>query len=525
MSSLAVSNSIVNLFHPATVNDSGPGGSYTAACLAREGHGVVLLEREHFPRYHIGESLIPSMRQFLRFIDLEEQFVKFGFHEKPGAAFHMGTGKEEGYTDFILHDENNFSWNVDRAQMDNMLLRHASACGARVFEGAEVTSILFKESEDGQGYPHAVTWTDEQGKTGSTAFRYLVDASGRRGMLATKYLKDRQFTDSLKNVAHWGYWTGTGIYRPNTTRQGAPFFEALNDGSGWAWFIPLKGRTSVGIVMNQALCTLRKRTLGNRNDSLLYLYEETLKELAPKVQSLIGDGLLITHKDHPKVMMASDYSYSANSYAGLNYRIVGDAGAFIDPFFSNGVHLAISGALSAAATICASINMQCSEREAAAWHTGRVGTSYTRFLLIVLSAYKQMRALDQPVLSDINEENFDRAFNFFRPIIQGLADVTMQSSKELTEAELANTLDFCARTYMPIPQGSEAATQKLQLVQWFGTSEGVEGLATLPVNGYCMSLKRGALGLVPVCDESVTKVVQYLAVHTSDTGVPTRLHN
>lgn len=108
-------------------------------------------------------------------------------------------------------------------------------------------------------------------------------------------------------------------------------------------------------------------------------------------------------------------------------RIVGDAGCFIDPYFSSGVHLALTGALSATATICASLRSnesasggnqeesKITEATAASWHSAKIGTAYTRFLLVVLSAYRQIRRQEQPVLADFDEDNFDRAFAFFRP--------------------------------------------------------------------------------------------------------------
>lgn len=167
---------------------------------------------------------------------------------------------------------------------------------------------------------------------------------------------------------------------------------------------------------------------------------------APGVIKLITvSGVL----DYRSVKSASDFSYSAPSYAGSGYRIIGDAGgndltatsftltlicfkAFIDPFFSSGVHLAMTSALSAAATISASIRKHCSEKVAAEWHTRRVSTSYTRYIIafllflirihnlhrfqvVVLSAYKQIRSQSDDILSDIDEDNYDRAFGFLRP--------------------------------------------------------------------------------------------------------------
>jgi len=145
------------------------------------------------------------------------------------------------------------------------------------------------------------------------------------------------------------------------------------------------------------------------------------------------------------VKSASDYSYSATSYAGDHYRIAGDAGAFIDPFFSSGVHLAFTGGMYAAVTISASIRGLSTEEEAQKWHSSKVGTSYTRFLLVVLGTYKQIRNQSIDVMSDINEDNFDRAFDMIRPVIQGTADV----GKTLTDDELDKTMDFCRYLFAP----------------------------------------------------------------------------
>ena len=138
-------------------------------------------------------------------------------------------------------------------------------------------------------------------------------------------------------------------------------------------------------------------------------YVDSLK-LTPSVSELIGSGKRVT-----EVKSASDYSYHSSSYGFPHARVVGDAGCFIDPFFSSGVHLAMTSGLSAATTIAASIRGDIDESVAADWHTCKVREGYARFLLVVLSAYKQMLHQDEPILSDYNEDNFDRAFSFFRP--------------------------------------------------------------------------------------------------------------
>ena len=178
------------------------------------------------------------------------------------------------------------------------------------------------------------------------------------------------------------------------------------DGSGWAWFIPLHdGTTSVGVVMNQDFAIALKK----QGSSTSQVYLMSL-ELAPNLRELLSNGELVTD-----IKSASDFSYSASSYAAPYVRIVGDAGCFIDPFFSSGVHLAMIGALSAATTISAAIRKDCEESVAAKWHSTKVADSYTRFLLVVLSAYKQISNQNEPVLSDLGSDNLDQAFARFRP--------------------------------------------------------------------------------------------------------------
>lgn len=157
--------------------------------------------------------------------------------------------------------------------------------------------------------------------------------------------------------------------------------------------------------MNQEIATKKKATTASTQE----YYDSALKQ-APLLSELLGEG-----KQVSELKAASDYSYHSSSYAFPYARIVGDSCCFIDPFFSSGVHLAVTGGLSAGTTIAASIRGDCDEAVAAQWHSTKIREGYARFLLIVLSAYKQMRNQDVAVLSDFNEDNFDRAFNFFKP--------------------------------------------------------------------------------------------------------------
>ncbi|KAF8058203.1 putative halogenase [Lyophyllum atratum] len=498
----------------------GPAGSYAATTLAREGFDVTLLEREVFPRYHIGESMLPSCRHFMTFIGAESVIKNHGFIVKPGAAVKLHQAKREGYTDFIELDPENISWNVVRSEFDELLLRHASTSGVQVYEGLSVTDLKFSGER-----PVSAIYKAEGGKSQEISFEYLVDASGRTGLMSTKYLRNRRFNKSLRNMAFWGYWVGGGRYSPGTNRENAPWFEAFTDESGWAWYIPLhNGTTSVGVIISKEAYTAKKAKLVTNgvDDPNTTLYIDQLAH-APGLMRLLGPAKMAS-----EVKSAGDYSYSASQYAGLNYRIAGDAGAFIDPFFSSGVHLALTGGLSAASTIAASIRGQCTEAEAAAFHNTKVGVSHTRFLVVVLGIYKQIRAQEEDVLSDVNEDNFDKAFHLLRPVIQGAADV----DPKLTEQELEETLHFCKNILAPTsPQMHKDVAERMpQLTAPDGPildTHTVEGIAgndedaknvLLEVNarkaihvmygqghfgseileGFYVNLERGKLGLVRV---------------------------
>lgn len=134
----------------------------------------------------------------------------------------------------------NYAWNVVRSEADELIFKHAAKCGAQTFDGVKVDSIDFvpsdiptlngmlNETTANPGRPVSAKWSrKEDGTSGEIKFDYLVDASGRAGIVSTKYLKNRKHNQGLKNIANWGYWTGAAKYAEGTAREGAPYFEAL----------------------------------------------------------------------------------------------------------------------------------------------------------------------------------------------------------------------------------------------------------------------------------------------------------
>lgn len=173
--------------------------------------------------------------------------------------------------------------------------------------------------------------------------------------------------------------------------------------------LPLhNGTVSIGAVVRKDLFLAKKKALrrGTSDEETL----ASLVKLCPTIASCLEPAELAS-----EIRQAADYSYSASAYSGPNFRIVGDAGCFIDPFFSSGHHLALSSALAAATSINASIRGDCNEFDASKWYGKKVDENYTLFLVVVMAALKQIRMQEQPILSDIDEEGFDRAFAIFRP--------------------------------------------------------------------------------------------------------------
>jgi hypothetical protein len=125
---------------------------------------------------------------------------------------------------------------VIRSEADDLMFRHAGKSGAKIFDGVKVTELDFEPSgidvpADSKvadlGRPVSATWSRKDGSSGMIKFEYLVDGSGRAGLVSTKYLKNRKYNQGLKNVASWAYWKGAGQYSIGTKRQNQPYFEAL----------------------------------------------------------------------------------------------------------------------------------------------------------------------------------------------------------------------------------------------------------------------------------------------------------
>lgn len=310
----------------------GPGGSSTATALARRGRSVLLLERDRFPRFHIGESQLPWINGVLEVLGAHDAVAKAGFVEKWGASFWEIDGRPAAYVDFTAAVETPApqTFQVPRARFDELLLRHAERSGVVVREGHRAVDAAF----DGGGVTLRYAGPDGLEQTARVAA--VVDASGRAGFLARKI--GRYETDAmLQHVAVHAQYEGI----PRAEGRAAGDIRVLTRPDvGWIWLIPLSETvTSVGAVVPQGLH--RRESKATAEESLDHYLRST-----PAAPDLLREARRVS-----PARFDADYSYLATKMAGDRWVAVGDAGSFLDPIFSTGVLLAMQGGLEAAEAI------------------------------------------------------------------------------------------------------------------------------------------------------------------------------
>lgn len=317
----------------------GPAGAVAASALALDGRSVIVVEREVFPRYHIGESLLPAtIHGVCEIIGVAEAVHAAGFTRKAGGSFRWGTNPQVWsfrFADQLALEGASYAYQVERSRFDEILLRHAAGCGADVREGVAAEEAVRDES----GRVVGVRCRDAT-RSYEIRSRYVVDASGQAGLLAN-VVGRREYDAFFKNMALFGYFAG-GRRLPSPN-EGNIISAAFS--KGWIWYIPLRpDLTSVGLV-------IPKESIGLlRVEDRHQVYRQLISE-CPVVADMIGSAKMVAEGPYSELRVLRDFSFANHRYYADGAALVGDAACFIDPVFSSGVHLATLAGLHAARAI------------------------------------------------------------------------------------------------------------------------------------------------------------------------------
>jgi halogenation protein CepH len=307
----------------------GPAGSVAASLLAARGHRVLVLERERFPRYHIGESLLSATLPILDAIGVTPAIERHGFLHKPGGTFRWGRQAEPWSFRFAEDPGGRpHAYQVVRAEFDQLLLENARACGAEVEEECSVVRVALDDAGPVVHARHA------SGGERTLTPSFLVDASGQQALIG-RANGLRRLDPFFRNLAVFGYFRDAERLPPPITNN---ILSCAFD-EGWFWFIPLHdGTTSVGAVVDVE----RYRDVAADDPESTYAgLVARCPEIAARTRQATRVG---------PVRVIRDYSYDSTRFHGRGWLMAGDAACFIDPVFSTGVHLAcLSGFLGARA--------------------------------------------------------------------------------------------------------------------------------------------------------------------------------
>ena len=313
----------------------GPGGSAAAARLARHGRRVLLLERETFPRYHVGESHLPWSDEVFRALGCDDLIAKAGFAQAGGVSFASHDGRARQRADFALAVETPRprAYQAPRERFDQILLRHAEKSGAAVLQGARAVDAIF----DGRGA--TLNYIDARGLAHTVKAAAVVDASGRAGFLAKRF--GRRVADpALRTVALHARFEGVA----RTEKGRADTRVVTRPDGAWMWLTPVTSTiTSVGAVVPRAVHG------GAGGDSIEGRLQWYLEETPAAAELMPG-----ARRVSP-ARFEADYSYLHTQHAGDRWLMVGDAGGFLDPIFSTGVLLAMQSGLEAADAVHAGL--------------------------------------------------------------------------------------------------------------------------------------------------------------------------
>ena len=365
---------------PIVVLGGGPAGSTTATLLARQGWDVVLLERERFPREHVGESLLPASIPILETLGVLEEVQAAGFVPKYGAT--MVWGRDDAPWSWHFRETNErypHAYQVWRPRFDQILLENSRRAGVDVREGWRALDVEF----EGERAARVRCRPEAGGKAGgdeeTIEAGWVVDATGQSGLIGRR-LSLREPDEFFRNLAVYGY--RRGARRLDGIDSGNIFIEAFEH--GWTWAIPLPDDVmSVGVVVDAAWGA---EGLGKASPQA---FLDAQVGRTNYTREMLASSELV---DEARVVR--DWSYVSQRLVGEGYILVGDAACFVDPLFSSGVHLALSSAVLASAYVTSALRTPELREPAAEVYTQLYMQQYHQFREMAALFYASNRSAD-----------------------------------------------------------------------------------------------------------------------------------
>jgi flavin-dependent dehydrogenase len=375
---------------PVIVVGGGPAGATAATLVAQRGHRALLLERDRFPRFHIGESLMPESYWTFRRLGVLDRMHAGPFVKKYSVQFVSDAGRASQPFYFFENNphESTQTWQVLRSEFDRMLLDNARAHGVEVREGVRVLEVLFQEER-----AVGVRFQDADGRHRNCSARVVVDASGQSSLIAHR-LKLREPDPLLRKASVWTYFKGAR--RDPGLDEGATLVLHTADKRGWFWYIPLPdGVVSVGVV--SSLGDLFGQPARDHES----VFGQELDRCPAVRDRLAGAGRVAAFYS------TKDFSYRCRRVAGDGWVLVGDAFGFLDPIYSSGVYLALKSGEWAADAVAEGLE----RGDTSAAQLGRWGPEFLRGM-------DRMRRLVYAFYEGFSFGRFIRRYpQFKRPIV------------------------------------------------------------------------------------------------------------
>lgn len=396
---------------------AGPAGSAMATLVADAGHRVLVLEREAFPRFKIGESLIPATFDALDRLGLIDELRASHFPKKYSVQFFSGDGRASSpfYFSETEPEHHAQTWQVLRSEFDQLLIDNAGRHGAEIRRDVTVKKVLF-DGERAVG----VRVQGAEGELADLRCRVVADASGQRAVLA-RQLKIRHHDPCLRMASIFTHFEGA--QRDPGIDEGATLILQTEGQKSWFWYIPLPDdRVSVGVVG-----PIDHLVQGRQGDPQMVFDEELARcpGLVPRLQDA---------RQAMDVQVVNDFSYSASRAAGDGWVLVGDAFTFLDPIYSSGVLLALASAELAADAVTAALADGDPSAERLGVYERRMRCGIAAFRKLVYAFYapefnfgrflRRFPEHREPIIKILVGDVFDRDFGpLFRDVDVFMASV------------------------------------------------------------------------------------------------------